>query len=76
MVNYPEKYKGEVLNEAFACELDDVIEERGPNYWIYGHHHQAVAPFHIGVTTLLVNQLGYVKYEEQSGFSRQAFFVI
>jgi len=67
--NYPEKYRGDLLNEAFAVEFFDFIESSSINYWIFGHHHCNMPPFHIGDTQLLTNQLGYVKYGENSHFS-------
>lgn len=67
--NYPEKYKGDLLNEAFAVELFNFIESSSVNYWIFGHHHCNMPPFRIGKTQLLTNQLGYVKYGENSHFS-------
>lgn len=66
---YPEKYKGSILNEAFATELSDYIESSGIDYWIYGHHHQNTPDFKIGKTILVTNQLGYVQMDEQKGFS-------
>jgi len=68
LMNYPEKYKGDVLNEAFAVELCDLIESSEATYWIYGHHHQYVASFKIGKTNMVSNQLGYVQYREHLGF--------
>ena len=68
-LNYPEKYNGDALNEAFAVELHDLIEENSPDYWIFGHHHSNTQPFKIGNTQLLTNQLGYVKYGEHTQFS-------
>jgi predicted phosphohydrolase len=73
-LNYPEKYKGDTLNEAFASEQYDLIEMCEANYWIYGHHHQVVPAFNIGATTLISNQLGYVKHNEHSRFSLNACF--
>ncbi|MCF8296210.1 MAG: metallophosphoesterase [Saprospiraceae bacterium] len=67
-LNYPEKYKGDVLNQAFAVELYDFIENSNINYWLFGHHHQNVSDFTIGKTKLITNQLGYVKYREQKGY--------
>lgn len=67
-LNYPEKYKGDILNEAFAVELFDFIENSKADYWLYGHHHQNTADFSIGKTQMLTNQLGYVKYKEQHLF--------
>jgi len=66
--NYPQQYKGSALSEAFATELFDFIESNGPDYWIYGHHHSNVIDFTIGKTTMLTNQLGYVKYGEHMLF--------
>jgi predicted phosphohydrolase len=68
LMNYPEKYKGTTLNEAFASELFDLIADSGPDYWIYGHHHQSVPAFKIGETELITNQLGYVRRGEHHQF--------
>ena len=66
--NYPAKYKDSILNEAFGVELSDLIEFYQPDYWIYGHIHRNFPDFKIGKTTLLTNQLGYVKYGEHKLF--------
>ncbi|TSJ40936.1 metallophosphoesterase [Mucilaginibacter corticis] len=70
-MNYPPEYFGDVLNEAFAVNLTDYIYEQGPDYWIYGHHHQNIADFKIGKTTMLTNQLGYVRNNEHLLFDHQ-----
>jgi predicted phosphohydrolase len=75
-MNYPEAHKGDSLNEAFAVELFDLIEATSPDYWIYGHTHGNTPNFEIGKTRLLTNQLGYVKYEEQLGFSGKRNFIL
>lgn len=67
-MNYPPKFKGDVLNEAFAVELSELIEVSKPDYWIFGHTHGDIPDFEIGITKLLVNQLGYVKYNEHTAF--------
>ncbi len=69
LLNYPEKYKGDVLNQAFAVEHYDFIKESNINYWIFGHHHQNISEFKIGNCQMCTNQLGYVKYYEQQGYS-------
>ena len=69
LLNYPQKYKGDILNDAFAVELFDLIERVGPDYWIYGHTHSNTPVFKIGKTRLLTNQLGYVKYGEHQLFN-------
>ncbi len=72
-LNYPKKYKGDALNEAFAVELFDLIEDSKPDYWIYGHTHHNTVDFKIGGTQLLTNQLGYVKYGEHKLFDSKKF---
>jgi predicted phosphohydrolase len=66
--HYPEKYKGSVLNEAFAVELFDMIGQSNVDYWIYGHTHVNAPNFTIGKTHLLTNQLGYVRHNEHADF--------
>lgn len=68
LYNYPEKYKGDVLNEAFAVELYDLIKSNGPDVWIYGHTHFNTKDFIIGSTSLKTNQMGYVNYNEHRIF--------
>ena len=70
--NYPAQYKNSPLNKAFATELFDLIESSSIDYWIFGHHHQNVATFEIGNTTMLTNQLGYVDYGENKLFNSVA----
>lgn len=68
-MNYPPKFKGDVLNDAFAVELSELIEVSKPAYWMFGHLHGDIPAFKIGVTKLLTNQLGYVKYNEHAAFN-------
>ena len=75
-LNYPEQYKGDVLNEAFAVELYDMIEANGPDYWIYGHSHHNTYDFKIGSTSLITNQLGYVQRNENKHFNPKLYFNI
>jgi predicted phosphohydrolase len=75
-LHYPAKYKRDILNEAFAVELFDLIEPSTIDYWIYGHHHFNTPEFLIGKTKLLTNQLGYIKYKENGGFRKDAVIEI
>lgn len=68
LMNYPSRFLGSILNEAFAVELTEMIEKHNPIYWIYGHHHQNTSSFKIGETTMLTNQLGYVRSGEHTKF--------
>jgi predicted phosphohydrolase len=75
-LNYPAQYKGDLLNEAFAVELFDLIEGSGIVSWMYGHHHSNTPEFNIGSTKLLTNQLGYVHKSEHHGFQTEKCFTI
>jgi predicted phosphohydrolase len=70
LMNYPEKYKGDSLNEAFAVEIYDDILRSNAEFWIFGHHHCETSDIQIGSTTLTTNQLGYIKYNECPEFDR------
>lgn len=64
------------MNEAFAVELFDLIEANGPDYWICGtiiaiHRHLKISN-----TTMLTNQLGYVKDGEQKGFQKMQLLML
>ena len=65
---YPEAYKKSPLNEALVVDLSNTIEIYQPEYWIYGHSHMNTPPFQIGNTTLLTNQLGYIRKNEHLAF--------
>jgi predicted phosphohydrolase len=68
LFNYPERYSGSLINEAFVVDLFDLIEDSGINYWIFGHTHVNTPEFKVGKTNLLTNQLGYVEYNEHQFF--------
>ncbi|NCI51311.1 metallophosphoesterase [Sediminibacterium roseum] len=70
--NYPPQFLGNAINEAFASNLDELIMSSGADYWIYGHHHANIPPFKIGDTTLVTNQLGYVRSKEHVKFYQAA----
>lgn len=72
LLNYPTAYKNSPLNGAFATELFELIDDHGPEAWIYGHHHFNNPPFRIGRTNMLTNQLGYVHCHEHRSFQRDA----
>ncbi|MEA3446705.1 MAG: metallophosphoesterase [Bacteroidota bacterium] len=75
-IHYPEKYKGDILSEAFAIELFDLIETNGPDYWVFGHHHSNAPDFEIGKTQMRTNQMGYIYYGEHRMFKRDKTFTL
>lgn len=76
LFHYPEKYLHDKLNEAFAVELEELIFETQPDYWIFGHHHYNQDPFALGKTTFLTNQVGYVQCEEHLLFAYDKIITI
>ena len=76
LLNYPVKYKKDGFNEVFAVELFDLIDQSNVDYWLYGHHHFNTPAFKVGKTTLLTNQLGYIKFKENMGFRNDAIIEI
>lgn len=65
---YPKVYENSLLNEAFAVELSEIIEQSIAQYWIYGHSHYNTKDFKIGNTQLMTNQLGYIQQNEHEYF--------
>ncbi len=51
-------YKGDILNGAFASNLDALVESSGALLWVHGHTHYCV-DYWIGHTRVVSNQLGY-----------------
>ena len=73
---YPPQYAGDILNYAFATELDYLIETSNIHAWIYGHHHQYVPAFEISNTAMLTNQLGYIQAKEHHRWRQGAIIEI
>lgn len=76
LMNYPAKFKGDFLNEAFAVELFPFIYDSAIDYWVYGHHHCNTNNFAIGKTTMVTNQLGYVQAGEHALFDPGKMIVV
>ena len=75
-VKYPEKYVNSKINEAFASNLTELIEDNNIDFFFYLHHHSNSNDFQIGNTKLVTNQLGYIKYNENVGFNSKAYIEI
>ena len=74
--NYPSKYDGSNLNQAFVSENNLLIEKSNAAYWIYGHHHVNTRSFMLNKTMVLTNQLGYVQLNEHNKFQISSTFTI
>jgi DNA repair exonuclease SbcCD nuclease subunit len=56
------QYRGDLLNAAFSSNLLPEIMEYGPDFWVYGHSHNALEldiPTDHGITRLRHNPRGY-----------------
>jgi len=70
------RYKGDILNGAFASEQAQWIEECSADYWIYGHSHAAIGEKVIGGTKLVCNQMGYIQHNEHYDFKADKVLAI
>ena len=52
------KFAGDALNGAFCNDWGDLIEEKGPHIWAYGHTHTDI-DVECGNTRIVSRQLGY-----------------
>lgn len=75
-INYPPRYASSPVNEAFAVELENMIQVYQPQHWIYGHSHINTKTFSIGKTQLLTNQLGYIRRRENVNYRTNAILTI
>lgn len=70
-----DKYRGDILNAAFATEIGDFIADSRISLWIYGHAHHRTN-FYIGNTHLISNPLGYIFAGESFAFEENAIVEI
>ncbi|KQU94915.1 hypothetical protein ASD12_24635 [Mesorhizobium sp. Root102] len=54
----PPRFRGDLLNAAFASDLSNVIEEGHPALWVHGHTHDS-CDYEVGSTRILCNPRGY-----------------
>jgi DNA repair exonuclease SbcCD nuclease subunit len=72
LYKFPQPFLSSPFREAFGVELFNLIEASNALYWIYGHHPCPVAPFTVGNTTLITNQLGYVRENQHRWYNPKA----
>ena len=61
------RFQNSPYNCYFANNMDDVIEEKQPSYWLFGHTHCSV-DITIGSTRCIANPFGYAGHELNSEF--------
>lgn len=52
------RYAGDPLNAFFLCDMEALIEERKPHWWIHGHTHEP-CDYRLGATRVVANPRGY-----------------
>ena len=57
-LSVPDRYREDILNAAFASELDKFVASSGADLWIHGHLH-AQKDYKIGNTRVICNPRGY-----------------
>ncbi|MDR2235281.1 MAG: metallophosphoesterase [Chryseobacterium sp.] len=65
----PEHFKNDPLTSAYASDLENIITEHQPLYWIHGHIHTPCR-YKIGATEVICNPHGYID-EKDNGYDRQ-----
>jgi predicted phosphohydrolase len=70
----PEPDRDHALSAAYASNLEDVILEYQPLYWIHGHIHTP-ARYSIGNTEIICNPHGYLS-EEYNGYDKDLIIEI
>lgn len=67
-------FAGDMLNAAYANNLDHLIIGKKPVYWLHGHTHHAVV-YDVDKTTVVANPRGYAGYEKTNWNERCVFEV-
>jgi predicted phosphohydrolase len=68
-------YQGNNLNPYFCNDLDQIINDKAPNAWLYGHTHAPLDKLHSnGKTRLVCNPRGYPKEAEDKASFRKEYY--
>jgi Icc-related predicted phosphoesterase len=70
----PEEYKNDIVSAAYASNLESLILQYQPEYWIHGHIHEPVN-YEIGKTKIISNPHGYIN-EKYNGFNPEMIIEI
>jgi predicted phosphodiesterase len=61
------RFRGSALNPFFVCDVTDLILERKPALWLFGHTHDSV-DVRVGATRLVCNPFGYARRDQNPRF--------
>ncbi|WP_079242443.1 metallophosphoesterase [Chryseobacterium indologenes] len=70
----PEHYKEDPVTSAYASDLEDVIKEYQPLYWIHGHIHTPCR-YKIEKTEVICNPHGYID-EKYNGYDKELIVIV
>ncbi|UMQ43497.1 metallophosphoesterase [Chryseobacterium sp. Y16C] len=70
----PEQYKNDPVTSAYASNLEDLVQEYQPLYWIHGHIHTP-SKYEIGNTKIICNPHGYID-EKYNGYEKELIIEI
>ncbi|WP_025144554.1 metallophosphoesterase [Pedobacter jeongneungensis] len=70
----PSLYKDDPVSSAYASNLEDMIGQYKPAYWIHGHIHTPVR-YKIDQTEIICNPRGYIS-EKYNGYSKELIIEI
>ena len=65
----PEAYQEHPVSSAFASNLEEMIEELKPDYWVHGHLHEP-KDYTIGHTRIIANPRGYID-DPYNGYQKE-----
>ena len=71
-----EKFRKSWINSAFIVDMEEMILRNEIDFWIYGHSHCNIEEKVVGKTSLVTNQLGYVKHNEHTSFNASAIIEV
>jgi len=64
------QFKNSALNPFFVCDVSELILDRKPKLWVYGHTHDQL-DLKLGKTRLVCNAFGYFQFREHIGFDNK-----
>jgi hypothetical protein len=69
------KYKGDLMNGAYANHLDALVEKNKPKLWFHGHMHDP-CEYMVGATKIICNPRGYVGERGIDGYKNDVIYEI
>lgn len=67
ILSLPEEYRNDPVSAAYASNLEELILEFQPQFWIHGHIHTS-SDYRIGMTRVICNPHGYLP-QKNLGFN-------